>query len=182
VENRILLSTMPIPRIIVLSEVMRGKTFELTGDSYKIGRTEDNEVCVPDGTISSFHCEIVKDEDGYIAKDQNSTNGTRINGIKITEQRLCNSDILQVGGIEILYDCEDKANTTSITTQTAIDLENSAGTLMAESMSNIDPTKDGSAPGVSNKPKRLFMLIIVILVIVVGVLFFMLYSKLFPNT
>ena len=173
---------MPIPRIIVLSEVMRGKTFELTEDSYKIGRTEDNHVCVPDGTISSFHCEIIKDEDGYIAKDQNSTNGTRINGIKITEQRLCNSDILQVGGIEILYDCEDKANTTSITTQTAIDLENSAGTLMAGNMSNIDPIKKDSPQGGTNKPKLLFMIIIGILVIVVGVLMFLLYQKLFPNT
>ena len=45
---------------------------------------------------------LVKDDDSYVAHDKNSTNGTRINGIRITEQRLCNGDILQVGGIEIL--------------------------------------------------------------------------------
>ncbi len=162
---------------------MRGKTFELTGESYTMGRTENNHVCVPDSTISSFHCEIVRDGDGYIAKDQNSTNGTRINGIKITEQRLCNSDILQVGGIEILFDCEDKANTTSITTQTAIDLENSAGTLITGGMSNIDPTKkEGGSVNELNKPKVLFLSIIIVLVIVVGVLLFLLYKKLFPST
>ena len=174
---------MAIPRIIVLSEIMRGKTFELTKDLYTIGRTESSDICVPDGTISTLHCEIIKDGDGYLAKDNNSTNGTRINGIKITEQRLCNSDILQVGGIEILFDCEDKANTTSITTQTAIDLQVSAGSFTPGSMTNIDPTKtgDGIDPGV-NKSKMLFMVIIGVLVIVVGILLFLLWKKLMPNT
>ena len=162
---------------------MRGKTYELSGDLYKIGRTEVNEICIPDGTISTHHCELIKDGDGYVARDQNSTNGTRINGIKITEQRLCNSDILQVGGIEILFDCEDKANTTSITTQTAIDLENNAGKFVTNSMSNIDPTKNGmKVASVDKKPKVMFLVIIAILVVVVAVLLFLLYKKLVPST
>ena len=174
---------MPIPRVIILSEIMRGKTYELSKDLYKIGRTEANDVCIPDGTISTHHCELIKDGDAYVARDQNSTNGTRINGIRITEQRLCNSDILQVGGIEILFDCEDKANTTSITTQTAIDLENNAGKFVTNSMSNIDPTKTGmQGESSTGKPKLLFLVIIGILVIVVGVLLFLLYKKLVPST
>ena len=174
---------MPIPRVIILSEIMRGKTYELSGDLFRIGRTEVNDICIPDGTISTHHCDLIKDGDGYVARDQNSTNGTRINGIKITEQRLCNSDILQVGGIEILFDCEDKANTTSITTQTAIDLENNAGKFVTSTMSNIDPTKTGSKPdAVDNKPKVMFLVIISVLVIVVAVLLFLLYKKLVPST
>lgn len=174
---------MAIPRVIILSEIMRGKTYELTEDLYTIGRTETSYICIPDGTISTHHCDLIKDGDGYVARDQNSTNGTRINGIKITEQRLCNSDILQVGGIEILFDCEDKANTTSITTQTAIDLENNAGKFVTSSMANIDPTKTGGPVStVDNKPKLLFMLIIGILVVVVVVLLFLLYKKLVPST
>lgn len=174
---------MAIPRVIILSEIMRGKTYELTEDLYTIGRTETSYICIPDGTISTHHCDLIKDGDGYVARDQNSTNGTRINGIKITEQRLCNSDILQVGGIEILFDCEDKANTTSITTQTAIDLENNAGKFVTSSMANIDPTKTGGPVSTADsKPKILFMLIIGILVVVVVVLLFLLYKKLVPST
>lgn len=174
---------MAIPRVIILSEIMRGKTYELTEDLYTIGRTESSYICIPDGTISTHHCDLIKDGDGYVARDQNSTNGTRINGIKITEQRLCNSDILQVGGIEILFDCEDKANTTSITTQTAIDLENNAGKFVTSSMSNIDPTKTGGPVRTAdNKPKLMFMLIIGVLVVVVVVLLFLLYKKLVPST
>ena len=174
---------MAIPRVIVLSEIMRGKTFELVAERYTIGRTEDNDICVPDGTISTFHAEIVKDGDGYLAKDNNSTNGTRINGIKITEQRLCNSDILQVGGIEILYDSEDKANTTSITTQTGIDILNNTGKFQSGPIANIDPTKQGAeAESGPDKSKIIFMVIIAVLVIVVGILLYLLYQRLVPGT
>ena len=173
---------MAIPRVIVLSEIMRGKTFELVADRYTIGRTEDNDICVPDGTISTLHAEIVKDGDGFLAKDHNSTNGTRINGIRITEQHLCNSDILQVGGIELLYDSEDKANTTAITTQTGIDIVNNSGNFQTGSFSNIDPTKkDGEETG-ADKSKIIFMVIIAVLVIVVGILLFLLYQRLVPST
>ncbi len=172
-----------IPRIIILSEIMRGKTYELTGDIYTIGRTEASDVCIPDGTISTSHCDLIRDGDGFVARDRNSTNGTRINGVKISEQRLCNSDILQVGGIEILFDCEDKANTTSITTQTAIDLEHNAGMFVNPNLANIDPTKSGSSTNKeSNKPKILFITIISILAVCVLVLLFLLYKKLVPST
>ncbi|MCM8535226.1 MAG: FHA domain-containing protein [Lentisphaeraceae bacterium] len=170
---------MAIPRVIILSEIMRGKTFELTKDLYTIGRTDDKDVVIPDGTISTLHCELIKDGDSYIALDKNSTNGTRINGIKITEQKLCNSDILQVGGIEILFDSEDKANTTSITTQTAIDLEHSAGSFAKGKMSNIDRTKSGQVPGEeTKKSKKAFIIVISFLVLVVIALLILLMQKL----
>ena len=173
---------MAVPKIIILSEIMRGKTFELTGSLYTIGRNEGVEVVIPDGTISTNHCELVQDGDSYIAHDRNSTNGTRINGIRITEQRLCNGDILQVGGIEILYDSEDKANTTSITTQTKIDISHTAGTFISGEMSNIDPTKIGQGSGnESDKSKTAFLIIIGVLAVVVVGLLFLLYKKLFPN-
>ncbi|MCM8529955.1 MAG: FHA domain-containing protein [Lentisphaeraceae bacterium] len=170
---------MAIPRIIILSEIMRGKTYELTKDLYTIGRTDDKDVVIPDGTISTLHCELIKDDDTYIALDKNSTNGTRINGIKITEQKLCNSDILQVGGIEILFDSEDKANTTSITTQTAIDLEHSVGSFTKGKMSNIDRTKTGQGPGEeTKKSKKAFIIVISFLVLVVIALLILLMQKL----
>ena len=49
---------MAVPRIIILSEIMRGKTFELTESLYTIGRNEGVEVVIPDGTISTNHCEL----------------------------------------------------------------------------------------------------------------------------
>jgi pSer/pThr/pTyr-binding forkhead associated (FHA) protein len=173
---------MAIPKVIVLSEIMRGKTYELVSDRYTIGRTEDNDICVPDGTISTLHAEIIKDGDGFLARDNNSTNGTRINGIKITEQRLCNSDILQVGGIEILYDSEDKANTTAISTQAGMDILSSTGKYQSEALPNIDPATKNDENSVTDKSKIIFMVIIAVLVIVVGILLYLLIQRLVPST
>ena len=111
------------PKLIVLSEKLRGKTFELTKDVQSAGRTEDKDICIKDPTISSHHCDFVKTEKSYILRDNQSTNGTRVNNVPITEQELKNSDILQLGGVEILYDCDDDTATSVTRTQTGIDLD-----------------------------------------------------------
>ncbi|MEN9358866.1 MAG: hypothetical protein RL095_401 [Verrucomicrobiota bacterium] len=172
---------MPVPKVIVLSEVMRGKSFELTKDLYSIGRSEERDICVPDGTISSYHAELIKTDAGYTARDCNSTNGTRVNGVRITEQALNNSDILQVGGVEMLFDCEDKANaTTQTTTQTKINIDDlSVTTYVPSAMSNIyGSSKTASGGGEDSKVKVLFYVLIGVLVIIVVVLGIFLYQRL----
>ena len=167
---------MATPKIIVLSEIMRGKNFELTGELYTIGRTDDRDICIPDGTISSYHAEIARDGDIYTARDKGSTNGTRINGIRITEQVLNNSDILQVGGIELLFDCEEKGNTTAITTQTAISLDDIGGAFDPSELKNISGGMSAS-PGKQGTSKVIIG-IIAALVVVLGVVIFFLVKKL----
>jgi Inner membrane component of T3SS, cytoplasmic domain len=174
---------MPVPKVIILSEVMRGKSFELTKDLYSIGRSEERDVCIPDGTISSYHAELIKTDVGYTARDCNSTNGTRVNGVRITEQALNNSDILQVGGVEMLFDCEDKANaTTQTTTQTKINIQDLDHTVYAPNdakMGNIyGASKAASGSGEDSKVKILFYVLIGVLVIIVVVLAVFLIKKL----
>ena len=77
------------------------------------GRVEDRDIHIPDPTVSTHHCDFVKRGDTYALVDHNSTNGTRVNNIPITEQELQNTDILQIGGIEVLYDCDDKSSSSS---------------------------------------------------------------------
>lgn len=112
------------PKITILSEQLRGKTFELTNDMYTVGRIEERDICIPDPTVSTYHGSFVKSGDTYIFKDNNSTNGTRVNNEPVMEQELKNSDILQMGDVEMLYDCgaksgaEDKtSNITGISLQ-----------------------------------------------------------------
>ncbi|MDD3118127.1 MAG: FHA domain-containing protein [Victivallales bacterium] len=111
------------PKLIVLSEQLRGKSFELTKDLYTVGRSEERDICIKDPTISTYHCEFIRNGDAYILRDNNSTNGTRVNNVPVTEQALQNSDIIQLGGVELLYDRDDKSVTTVMRTQTGIDLE-----------------------------------------------------------
>lgn len=100
---------MSQPRLLVLSEQYRGTAFQLTEDSYTVGRSEASTLRIPDTTISGRHCTISKNADGsYSVKDEGSTNGTSVNNAPLAEEpvKLKNGDVLMLGSIEVLY--EDK--------------------------------------------------------------------------
>lgn len=115
-------------KITILSQQYRGKTFELTKDSYTVGRIEERDICIVDPTVSTYHGSFVKSGNTYILKDNNSTNGTRINNVQIVEQELKSSDIIQLGDVEMLYDCPDKQNSMATRNITKIDLDVNSGT------------------------------------------------------
>ncbi len=99
------------PKLTVLCEKLRGKTFELDKELMTAGRKDGMDICIKDASMSGHHCDFVRTPGGsYILKDNGSTNGTRINNVQITEQELRNSDIIQLGGVEILYDCADSGD------------------------------------------------------------------------
>jgi pSer/pThr/pTyr-binding forkhead associated (FHA) protein len=108
------------PKLIVLSSQFRGKQFKLTEDLYTVGRTEERDICIKDGSLSSHHCDLIRSGDTYIIRDNNSTNGTRVNNTPVTEQELMNSDIIQFGGIEVLYDADNKDGSHSTATQKTV--------------------------------------------------------------
>lgn len=110
-------------KITILSQQYRGKTFELTRDNYTVGRIEERDICIADPTVSTYHGSFVKSGNTYILKDNNSTNGTRVNNVQIVEQELKNSDIIQLGDVEMLYDCPDKQSTSSTRSITKISLD-----------------------------------------------------------
>lgn len=173
---------MAVPKLIVLSEQLRGKRFELTQPLHTCGRVDERDVCLKDPTISSYHCDFVLSEAGdtYILRDRESTNGTRVNNVPITEQELQNSDIIQVGGVEILYDCDDKSVTTVMRTQTGIDLTNSdANISQVKSVENVKgfDTKNKKAGGASQK--IVVFLVVLLVLVIIGLLGFLVFQIFF---
>ncbi len=155
-----------VPKLIILSEQFRGKSFELINDKYSVGRVDQREICIKDPTVSTYHCEFIKKGATYTIKDCQSTNGTRVNNIPITgEQDLQSSDILQVGGVEILYDCEDKTVTTALKTQTGINLQGAqVGISTVKEMSNFSPFASSKRGA---KSQKLMIVIVALLIIVI---------------
>lgn len=144
------------PKVVILSEQLRGQSFVLTDEIYTIGRTEDRDICVPDPTISGHHCTLVKTDDGgFLARDEGSTNGTRVNGVRLeenSEQKLVHSDILQVGGIEMLYDLNKAHDEGETSTHTVIDFEKTkTGELPVPEMRNFSPFGSSRSGGTGTK-------------------------------
>ncbi len=146
-----------IPRLVVLSEKFRGQTFDLNQDLYTCGRSEARDICFKDSTVSSHHADFFRIEDGegykYFIRDNQSTNGTRVNNVPIKQQEMNNTDIVQVGGIEILFDGGVKTGGSSVTrTQTGIDIASTdSGLATVKTMSNLSPFVGSRKKGASQK-------------------------------
>ncbi len=153
------------PKLIALSEPLRGQTFELSQPEYTVGRLENCNICIPDPTISSRHCTLAIGDDGtYTLTDHGSTNGTRVNGMRVQSQKLANSDILQFGGVEMLFESQEKFSTTVLSTQTQINLAASSGRASVSEMPNFSPFGSRSSfAGSGNKwARRSFNAVIVL--------------------
>jgi predicted component of type VI protein secretion system len=95
-----------MPRLVAQSQEFVGQTFDLSGQEITVGRVADNKIQIEHASISGHHAVLKLDGQDYLIKDLDSTNGTRINGEKITEQKLRRNDMLRLGNIELLYDSE----------------------------------------------------------------------------
>jgi hypothetical protein len=95
-----------MPRLVAQSPEFEGKTFDLTGPEITVGRVADNRIQIEHASVSGHHAVFKLDQLDYTIKDLDSTNGTRINGERVTQQKLRRNDILRLGNIELLYDSE----------------------------------------------------------------------------
>ena len=88
-------------KLVVLSAGFNGRTHDLNVDKTTIGRVEDNTFQIADPSVSSHHCEIVLRGSDVVIHDLGSTNGSFINGDKITESVLKPGQTLKLGQIEL---------------------------------------------------------------------------------
>jgi hypothetical protein len=98
-----------MPRLVLLSEGYTGRTYELKTERTTIGRLEDNTFQIPDGSVSGHHCELILQGNEVLVRDLHSTNGTFINGERITEGVLKPGQILRLGLIEMRLETGEPA-------------------------------------------------------------------------
>jgi len=85
---------------------MTGRTQELKVDKTTIGRVEDNTFQIAEPSVSSHHCEVLLRGSDVLIRDLNSTNGTFINGEKVTEKVIKPGQILRLGQIELRLEAD----------------------------------------------------------------------------
>ena len=70
---------MPKVTLIVNGE----KEVDVAAPLITIGRTSDNGIPLNDSNVSRYHARIEQREDGYWLVEQNSSNGTTVNGTEV---------------------------------------------------------------------------------------------------
>jgi transcriptional regulator with GAF, ATPase, and Fis domain len=87
-------------QVIVLSGSAKGTTKAL-GERLRIGKAPDNDLVLADDTVSRQHCELTRTDAGVKVRDLGSTNGTKVQGARVSEAIIQPGTVLKVGEVEI---------------------------------------------------------------------------------
>ena len=88
-----------------LTDTKSGRTWRISTPSTIIGREEASaDLVLSDSNVSRKHAELSRTEDGWVIADLGSTNGTRINGQRISSQGLNSGDTITLGLIELQFE------------------------------------------------------------------------------
>jgi hypothetical protein len=80
-----------------------GTMHPLTGARTIVGRGSEADITVDDGGISRKHIEILWDGKRGQARDLGSTNGSKLNGLKLTKAPLETDSVIEIGRTRIVF-------------------------------------------------------------------------------
>lgn len=84
--------------LVALDGPYAGQTFPLTSPATTIGREAGRDIVLAlDGSVSRRHARIEEEDGVHVLTDEGSSNGTFVNGVRITRQPLAPGDVIQMG-------------------------------------------------------------------------------------
>ena len=100
-----------MPRLFVYPKKGDSFWYTLKRERTLIGRSEDNDLALPDPFSSGHHALVTPSDGGFFVRDNGSKNGTFLNGKKVQgEIELKRGDEILVGSTRIIYDKELSSN------------------------------------------------------------------------
>lgn len=65
-----------------------------------IGRTSDNDICIPSKLVSRNHARLLVGPNAVIIEDADSTNGCLVNDVPVKQQLMRDGDVLAIGDLK----------------------------------------------------------------------------------
>ncbi|MGK4009182.1 ATP-binding protein [Sorangium sp. So ce1036] len=79
------------------------RVFVIRDEVVTIGRAEDQTICIPHRSLSRSQARIERSEGRYFLVDQQSKNGTFVNGMRIQRKELRGGDTITLGELDLLF-------------------------------------------------------------------------------
>lgn len=94
-----------VQRLVMRRGPSPGTIYDLNDAEVLIGRGARCQIIIRDDEISREHCRLVKSSDGYELIDTASTNGTFVNGQRVTQRALRSGELIELGdSVTLLYE------------------------------------------------------------------------------
>lgn len=106
VNHHEVLNSPRTAKLNVVEGALEGKKFILSNNQTLIGRGGICNICISESSVSRRHAVITCADDSFMIHDQNSTNGTFVNGVKVTQKVLKNGDIIKIGKTVLAFKVE----------------------------------------------------------------------------
>jgi hypothetical protein len=87
----------PPPELEIRNGNDRGESFVVEGTSLIVGRGLDCDIVLNDASVSRKHFRLDKTASGYRMVDLGSGNGTKVNGVRLSEFDLAHGTVLEAG-------------------------------------------------------------------------------------
>lgn len=98
-------ASRPAPVACQLTDKASGKTWRIACDSTVIGRDEAHaDLVLGDSNVSRRHAVLTRNAAGWRIADLGSTNGTRVNGMRVSEQDLASGDAITMGLVTLTFE------------------------------------------------------------------------------
>ncbi|SEK71722.1 GAF domain-containing protein [Colwellia chukchiensis] len=101
------------------------ESFLYEGSGYRIGRANECELLLDHPTVSRQHAKVAHTNDIWQLEDQRSRNGTKVNGIAITQSTLKTDALISVGELDCLFETKSVAQLDAIHSHNQWRLSNS---------------------------------------------------------
>lgn len=95
-----------MPKLVLKFSGMVLKEVALDKPQVTIGRKMDNDIVIDNLAVSGHHARVIEENGTYFIEDTGSTNGTYLNDVRITKQRLQAGDQIRVGKHTLVFEDE----------------------------------------------------------------------------
>ena len=92
-----------MPKLVLSMDGLVLKEMPLSKERTTIGRKPDNDIQIDNLAISGHHAVITCITSDAFLEDQNSTNGTYLNGQPVKKNVLRNNDVIELGKYKIKF-------------------------------------------------------------------------------
>ncbi|MFE5486042.1 FHA domain-containing protein [Streptomyces sp. NPDC056527] len=130
------------PRLVGHQGSLAGQNYPIGATPVTLGRNSDNSVVITGGNVSRFHAEVRRERHGFVLYDSGSSNGTRVNGVRVTSHELQPGDLVEIGTETFRFEAAD-AMETILDLSVLRPLTPSRATLAAGPVLNVTVTGGG---------------------------------------
>ncbi len=94
---------------LVVKDDEFGRSYEIPEGASIIGRSPDCDISIPASTISKEHVEITNSDGLVSIRDLGTTNGSYLNGMRVSVANLKHNDVITIGRVSLLFDATGAA-------------------------------------------------------------------------